>query len=93
MTKEDIYDNEISPLMAQIIALCQKHGIAMIANFACPNDEYEDLQALSMVPDENGEHPANHKEALIGIRPPRRLPLMTAHSRRWQQNHDGDYVA
>ena len=82
MTKEDIYDNEISPLMKQVIELCQKHGIAMIANFACPNDESESMQALSMVPDEKGEHPENHKEALVCIRPPRRSPLMltTSHA-------------
>ena len=81
MSKEDIYDNEISPLVAQVIELCQKHGISMIANFACPNDEDESLQVLSMVPDENGEHPANHKEALICIRPPRRSPMMLTTSR------------
>lgn len=82
MSKEDIYDNEISPLVAQVIALCQKHGIAMIANFACPNDEDESVQALSMVPDENDEHPTNHQEALHCIRPPRRSPLMltTSHA-------------
>lgn len=82
MNKENIYDNEISPLMAQVIELCKKHGIAMIANFACPNDEDLDLQALSVVPDENGEQPKNHKEALLCIRPPRRSHLMltTSHA-------------
>lgn len=82
MNKENIYDNEISPLMAQVIEICQKHGIAMIANFACPNDDDLELQALSVVPDENGEQPTNHKEALLCIRPPRRSPLMltTSHA-------------
>lgn len=32
MSKEDIYDSQISPLMAQVIELCKKHGIAVIAN-------------------------------------------------------------
>ena len=81
MTKEDIYDNEISPLMAQVIEICQKHGIAMIANFACPNDTDLDLQALSAVPDENDEHPANHQEALYCIRPSTRPPLVLATTR------------
>lgn len=81
MTKEDIYDNKISPLMAQVIEICQTHGIAMIANFACPNDQDESLQALSMVPDESGKHPANHKEALLCIRPSLRSPLMLTTSR------------
>jgi len=76
MSKEDIYDNEISPLMKQIIELCKKHGIAMIANFACPSDEDEDLQALTILPDQHGKHPANHKEALYCIRPSSRPPMM-----------------
>lgn len=82
MTKEDIYDNEISPLMAQVIKICQKHGIAMLANFACPNDDDASVQALSLVPDENGKHPANHKEALYCIRPSSRPPMMltTSHA-------------
>lgn len=82
MSKEDIYDNEISPLMGQVIELCQKHGIAMIANFACPSDEEETLQALTMLPDHTGEHPANHQEALYAIRPSSRPPMMltTTHS-------------
>lgn len=83
MNKESIYDNEINPLMAQIIAICQAHGIAMIANFACPNDEEGDTtQVLTMLPDENGEHPDNHKQALQVIRPPRRsaLHLTTTHA-------------
>ncbi|OLP04453.1 hypothetical protein [Rhodoferax antarcticus] len=81
MTKEDIYDNEISPLMAQVIEICKKKGIAMIANFACPNDTDEDLQALSIVPDENGKHPANHTGALYSIRPSSRPSLMMTTTR------------
>ena len=81
MTKEDIYDNEIAPLMAQVIEICLKYGIAMIANFACPNDTDADLQALSLVPDDNGKHPANHKEALYCIRPSSRPPLMMTTTR------------
>ena len=81
MTKEDIYDNEISPLMEKVIEICKAHGIAMIANFACPNDEDDGLQALSLVPDENGKHPSNHKEALYCIRPSSRPPLMLTETR------------
>jgi hypothetical protein len=76
MTKEGIYDNEIQPLMAQIIEICKQNGIAMIANFVCPSDEDDGLQALTMLPDESGKHPANHKEALYCIRPASRPPMM-----------------
>lgn len=77
MTKEQVYDEKISPLMVQIISICKEHGIAMIANFACPNDEDEDLQALTLLPDENGNHPENHKLAHRAIRPTPRLSSFT----------------
>ena len=37
--KEDVYDNEISPLMKKIIAICKEHEIPVIASFAYENDE------------------------------------------------------
>ena len=37
-TKEQIYDDEINPLMAQILALCKEHHIAMLADFALDGD-------------------------------------------------------
>ena len=33
MNKEEIYDEQISPLMQKIISVCREHGIAMIASF------------------------------------------------------------
>lgn len=37
--KENVYDNEISPLMGKIIAICKEHGIPMIASFTYENGE------------------------------------------------------
>lgn len=37
--EEDIYDNEISPLVQQIIEVCNKHKIPMIASFTYENCE------------------------------------------------------
>jgi hypothetical protein len=34
--KEEVYDSQINPLMAQIIKICQEHKIAMLASFAIP---------------------------------------------------------
>ena len=31
--KEDVYDDQISPLMREIINICNEHGIPMIASF------------------------------------------------------------
>lgn len=36
MTKEDVYDAEINPLMAKILDICRQHKIAMVASFHIP---------------------------------------------------------
>jgi len=38
-TKESVYDDQIYPLMAEIIRICKEHRIAMVASFALGNDE------------------------------------------------------
>lgn len=38
MNKEEIYDEQISPLMQQIIAICKDKGIAMQASFDIAHD-------------------------------------------------------
>lgn len=37
-TKEEIYDAQIEPLMAQILAICKQSKIAMIASFSLDGD-------------------------------------------------------
>lgn len=41
---EAVYDAEIAPLMTQIIDICHKHKLPMLATFLCMND-----------PDESGD--------------------------------------
>jgi hypothetical protein len=36
--KENVYDEQISPLMAQIIGICQREGIPMACTFAIRDD-------------------------------------------------------
>lgn len=38
-TKEEIYDEQISPLMTQIIALCYEHKIPLVSSFALDKEE------------------------------------------------------
>lgn len=40
--KESVYDEKISPLMSQIIAICQEHKINMFATFALDVDPETD---------------------------------------------------
>ncbi len=37
--KEDVYDNEIAPLMKDIIDICKKHEIPMLCSFTYENCE------------------------------------------------------
>lgn len=82
--KEAIYDAEISPLMAQILAICKREKIAMIASFNIPNEENPDLACSSMLPDEDG-HPEEHEAALEIIRGGSGVPPMKITTR----NADG----
>lgn len=43
MTKEQVYDEQIFPLMAKIVDICQENKIALIASFHTPNDEAADM--------------------------------------------------
>jgi hypothetical protein len=40
--KESVYDNEISPLMKQIIEICKRENIPMAFNFAIKDDGEEE---------------------------------------------------
>lgn len=45
MNKREIYDNEISPLLSQIIAICKKNEISFVATFQM-SEETEYLNPL-----------------------------------------------
>jgi hypothetical protein len=61
-TKEQVYDAEIAPLMAQIIATCKRRGIAMVATFHLPDDEQDTLYCTTCLPDGSGVFPDYIKE-------------------------------
>lgn len=53
-TKENIYDEELSPLMSQVAAICQKYGIEMLATFRIPSLDDENLACTTLLPNESG---------------------------------------
>lgn len=57
MNKEQIYDAQIAPLMRQIIEVCQKHGIAMVASYAIPSDDDPNIRCTTHLADETGATP------------------------------------
>lgn len=52
--KERVYDDQIEPLMSQILTVCQGAGISMIAGFDLSGPECDDLMCTSQLPDETG---------------------------------------
>lgn len=75
MNKEQIYDAEINPLMAQIIAICQKHKISMFATFDIPNDEDADLACTTCLADESGK-PSERMQRIHAFAMGGRAPTM-----------------
>ena len=70
MTKEQIYDEQIYPLMDQIVGICQERGIAMFASFAIPNDDKKHLKCTTHLPDGNGEFDRLFVRAAISVKLP-----------------------
>lgn len=53
MNKEEIYDSQIAPLMAQIIAICKANKIAMLADFAIGHEKDEGLKCTTALLDDD----------------------------------------
>lgn len=61
-TKEEVYDEEISPLMAQIIAICKRRKIALLAQFRIGEDLAATTALLS-----NEYEPSKEQLAALGL--------------------------
>ncbi|KWI50698.1 hypothetical protein WT72_24320 [Burkholderia pseudomultivorans] len=68
-TKEQIYDEQISPLMAQIIAVCKEHKIPVVASFFTPGEDDPELAVTTALLGNGYEAPANFTNALRALRP------------------------
>lgn len=55
MNKEEAYDLQVNPIMAQVIETCRAHGIGMIATFDIPTPADGDLCCSTCIPDETGQ--------------------------------------
>ncbi|QXG32901.1 hypothetical protein [Pseudomonas viridiflava] len=83
MNKEQVYDEQISPLMQQIIEVCKEKGIAMIASFDIAHDgagpDGEDCSGLlcsSLLPDGDGKPNQSFTQAHAYISGSRRSAAM-----------------
>lgn len=85
MNKEQIYDEQISPLMAQIIEICKEHKIAHLACFAIPNDDDPDLRCSTAQLTADFEPPDEFLQAWKHLRPGGRASMMMLRT----ENGDG----
>ena len=49
MTREQIYDSQINPLMAEILRICQENKIPMLADFDLSSESNEGLKCTSQL--------------------------------------------
>lgn len=68
MTKEEIYDAEINPLMAKIIDICHREKIALLANFQLSGKGGEDLRVTTALLDKDFEPSKEQLSALQLLR-------------------------
>lgn len=62
---ESVYDNEISPLMRQIIDICKQHEMPMVCSFAFQNDADDGVGACTTVL--NGFDGRHHKPYALAM--------------------------
>ncbi|CAB3742821.1 hypothetical protein LMG24238_06946 [Paraburkholderia sediminicola] len=72
LNKEQVYDAQINPLMAQIIEICQTNKIAFVASFSIPNEGDETLACTTALLTAETEPPQNLVDALRVLRGGRR---------------------
>ena len=82
--REKAYDKKISPLMSQIIAICKKHQIPMVAQFALDDqgDGNGPLRCTTVILDEEWSPPSNMKKAsqILYHGEPAEFVAITVHS-------------
>jgi hypothetical protein len=60
MTREQIYDRSIAPLLDIIVAVCREYGIGMLADFEIPDADRPGLSVLSITPRADGSISWSH---------------------------------
>ncbi|MCK5245024.1 MAG: hypothetical protein KAJ90_07115 [Desulfobacterales bacterium] len=64
MNKEEVYDNEISPLMNKIISICKEHKISTLCSFELPIEKDPDLVCTTALIGKEYESSDNLNSAL-----------------------------
>lgn len=86
MSREVIYDEQIAPLMRQIIALCKEHDIPMVSSFQYNDDRPDGEAALCttvILPGGPASCAALQEAARVIYRPPT-LTMLTVRDSKGQ---------
>ena len=76
--EEEVYDNEISPIMKQLIAICNKHKIPMVASFTYENCEEKGIgRCTTLLNGFDGRKDEAHQSASTLIRNNGTPPLIS----------------
>lgn len=75
--KEQIYDEQIAPLMAEIIKICQANKIAMLFCASIDSAEKPDLVCTTALLEKEYDPPLVLQEALRIIMDPRAAVILT----------------
>lgn len=81
-TKEQVYDEEISPLMTKIIEICKEHRIANVLTFSLKraaedgSDDGQDMCCTTCMVTDEFDPPPEYQQMVELIYPPQRCPMM-----------------
>ncbi|CAH0179589.1 hypothetical protein SRABI123_01403 [Pseudomonas sp. Bi123] len=82
MTKENVYDDQISPLVHQIVNICKEHNIALLLSTQLQDEDDETLYCTTILPGTADVSDEKFVQALNIIRPPSRsvMHMTTTHA-------------
>jgi hypothetical protein len=82
MTKENVYDEQISPLVHRIIAICREHEIALLLSAQLEDEDERELFCTTILPGTDEVSCEKFVQALNVIRPASRpvMHMTTSHA-------------
>ncbi|WP_223530602.1 hypothetical protein [Pseudomonas sp. GL-R-19] len=82
MTKENVYDEQISPLVHKIIAICKEYEIALLLSAQLEDEDERELFRTTILPGTDEVSCEKFVHALNVIRPPSRpaMHMTTTHA-------------
>ncbi|WP_448144572.1 hypothetical protein [Pseudomonas silesiensis] len=82
MSKENVYDEQISPLVHEIIGICKEHNIALLLSAQLQDEDDETLYCTTILPGTDDVSDEKFVQALSIIRPPSRgaMQITTTHA-------------